>query len=328
MSKQQNKRILSKFFLNDFSGSVQDKFQKWFLHESNSPGVNQSLAELFDEPFGNSEINAGEHLARFKQIHIKESKVKLFRKRLSRIAAVLLLPLAIGILSLYIIPSYMSSSSQSEMLQVSAEPGKQISITLEDGSVVWLNSGSVLIYPKKFKGRIRAIHLIGEARFQVKKNTDKPFIVKTNHQNIEALGTVFTVKAYANSQTVVTRLEEGLISLTSPANDHSGYLLHPDQESVYNYQTGDVQIKSVDAVKLGLWYDGQLNFESASFDEVIEAISLQYDVQFIYDPSLSSSNLLNVKFHKDEPLDVVLEILISLTDYSGYQIYGKKVHLK
>ncbi|MGL5787147.1 MAG: FecR family protein [Bacteroidales bacterium] len=328
MNKQQNKRILQKFFSNDLSATIQDKFQKWFLRERLNQDLNQSLEELFDDSFIPSEINAEEHLNRFRQKYTRVSKIKSLSRRMYKIAMFLLLPLTIATLVLYIIPSAGNGSVQPEMIQVSADPGEQISITLDDGSVVWLNAGSILIYPKNFKGKIRAIHLIGEGRFRVTKDEHKPFVVKTNHQIIEALGTTFTVKAYPNSSLTVTRLEEGLVRLTAVGAAAESYLLKPDEESVYDHQLDEVKIRKIDATKLGMWYDGQLNFESASFDEVTDAIALQYNIDFIYDPSINNSNQLNVKFHNKEPLDEVLKVLISLTDYSGYHVSGRKVYLK
>lgn len=325
MNEQKYRGIVKKFFGNDLPGPVQHYFQRWFLRTGKSAQSDTVLSELFDDvsDFDQPEVDADAHLARFKQKynHRPSRKYQLFRK-IYKVAMILLLPVLAGLLTYY----YTSAESYQDMYQVSTRCGEQKIIHLPDGSTVWLNAGSTLIYPKKFDAKIRSIHLIGEGRFSVQKNEDLPFVVQTNDQKIEALGTIFTVKAYSNTVCTVTRLEEGLLRLS--AKNSETYLLYPDQESVFDAQSGGVEIKRIDAGHLGLWYDGQLNFESASFDEITEAIARQYDIDFIYDPASNNSKVLNVKFNTKESLEQVLDVLVGLTDFSEYRIYGRNVYLK
>lgn len=325
MNEQKYKSILNKFFRNDFPESVQSYFQRWFLRTGRSSQFDTTLAELFDSAIESNqpEIDVNAHLARFNQKYKNRTskKYQLLRK-FYKVAIALILPLLVGALSYY----YQSENINQEMQQISTRCGEQKIIHLPDGSTVWLNAGSTLIYPKKFNAKIRSIHLIGEGRFSVAKNKDLPFVVQTNYQKIEALGTIFTVKAYSNSDYTITRLEEGLLRLSD--GKANPYLLHPDQESVFDSHSGEIKIQAVDAVRLGLWYDGQLVFESASFDDILQSLSRQYNIDFIYDPASNNSKVLNVKFNTNESLEQVLDVLVVLTDYSGYDIYGRKVYLK
>ena len=73
--------------------------------------------------------------------------------------------------------------------------GEQKQVTLPDGTTAYLNSGTLLVYPQKFTGDLRSVYLIGEANFDVKKDKQHPFIVKTNHLKVKVLGTKFNVHA-------------------------------------------------------------------------------------------------------------------------------------
>lgn len=326
MNEQKYKRIINKFFRNELPDSVQSRFQKWFLYTEETTDLDPLLNDLFDEVPDqyDKRVDVNAHLARFKQKYQQSSPNELsLWRRVSKIAIVLLLPLITGVLTYLCLPAYM----EPEMVQVSTQRGTQRIIQLSDGSVVWLNSGSALIYPKQFKSKQRLIHLIGEGRFKVTKNPDKPFIVQTNFQKVEALGTVFTVQSYPDALTSRVCLEEGSVRCSSISSDKETYILFPDQEAVYNNYSKTTHIKKVDAVKLGSWYKGELNFDSATLGEIIKTLEMQYDVDFIYDPSFNHSNQLNVKFSKTESLESILDILIRLTDYNSYTINNGKVEL-
>jgi len=92
--------------------------------------------------------------------------------------------------------------------------GRKSTITLSDGSVVWLNSGSYLIYPQEFSRKKREVYLAGEAYFEVTENTDKPFIVTTDDIEIEVLGTTFNVNSYPENKDVETVLVEGSVKVS------------------------------------------------------------------------------------------------------------------
>ncbi|UVV59339.1 FecR family protein [Bacteroides thetaiotaomicron] len=83
----------------------------------------------------------------------------------------------------------------------------------------YLNSGTLLVYPQKFTGDIRSVYLIGEANFDVKKDKQHPFIVKTNHLKVKVLGTKFNVHAYAEDEKTTTTLESGSVVVQKANNE-------------------------------------------------------------------------------------------------------------
>lgn len=91
--------------------------------------------------------------------------------------------------------------------------GSKSTIKLPDGSVVWLNAGSKLVYANNFDQKERNVYLTGEAYFSVVTNKEKPFKVHTSDLIVRALGTKFNVKAYPEEKTITTTLEEGIIDV-------------------------------------------------------------------------------------------------------------------
>lgn len=93
--------------------------------------------------------------------------------------------------------------------------GQQAHLTLSDGTKIWINSKSKLIYPSDFEGKDRIVSLDGEAYFEVTKDASRPFIVETNSIDIKVLGTSFNLSAYRDDSVCSVGLDEGLVSVLS-----------------------------------------------------------------------------------------------------------------
>ena len=145
-----------------------------------------------------------------------EGNRKVYLTQMAQVAAVLLIPL------LSIVASYLyiqSNEEHTELVEYYVPRGEQKQITLPDGTTAYLNSGTLLVYPQKFTGDIRSVYLIGEANFDVKKDKQHPFIVKTNHLKVKVLGTKFNVHAYAEDEKTTTTLESGSVVVQKANNE-------------------------------------------------------------------------------------------------------------
>ena len=147
--------------------------------------------------------------------------------KLMRIAAVLIIPILSVTASYLYIRNYYS---EPEMIQCFVAEGDTQELTLPDGSKVNINSGSLLLYPKEFKGDTRSIYLVGEGNFSVKKDKAHPFIVKTSHLKVEALGTKFNVQAYSESEKIITTLENGAIKVYRSNEVTKSFILAIDEQ--------------------------------------------------------------------------------------------------
>ena len=141
----------------------------------------------------------------------------LFTFYISRIAAILLLPLIIstGVLS-YLYTRQLKQADTVSYLEVLSAPGIVTQVLLPDSSKVWLNAGSSLRYPSRFTEKERNVQLSGEGYFEVQSDKEYPFYVSLdNGIKVKAHGTKFNINAYKEDRVVETILEAGLVDVIS-----------------------------------------------------------------------------------------------------------------
>ncbi|MCR8873048.1 FecR family protein [Phocaeicola barnesiae] len=206
--------------------------------------------------------------------------------------------------------------------------GETRELVLPDNSRVWVNAGSTLVYPSDFSQMdSRTVYLTGEASFHVSKNKKKPFIVKTAGLDVQALGTVFTVKSYAGEDFTEATLEEGSVKVSLKEGDNRSYILEPSDQLVYSHADGGVRMNRVDIALYKMARKGYLIFENVSFEQMILTLEKKYGVTFQYNATRYGNDLYNVKFAPDETIENVMEILHQLIGIQ-YIINEKNVIVK
>lgn len=206
--------------------------------------------------------------------------------------------------------------------------GETRELVLPDNSRVWVNAGSTLVYPSDFSQMdSRSVYLTGEASFHVSKNKKKPFIVKTAGLDVQALGTVFTVKSYAGEDFTEATLEEGSVKVSLKEGDNRSYILEPSDQLVYSHADGGVRMNRVDIALYKMARKGYLIFENVSFEQMILTLEKKYGVTFQYNATRYGNDLYNVKFAPDETIENVMEILHQLIGIQ-YIINEKNVIVK
>ncbi|MES2848804.1 MAG: FecR family protein [Bacteroidota bacterium] len=117
--------------------------------------------------------------------------------------------------------------------QISTKNGSKTSLVLPDGTKVWLNAGSELVYDKNYGNKLREVSLVGEAYFDVVKNPERPFLIHTRKMDIKVLGTAFNVKCYPGEKTTETSLVRGSIEVTLKDRQEK-IMLKPNEKLVIN----------------------------------------------------------------------------------------------
>lgn len=197
--------------------------------------------------------------------------------------------------------------------------GKNLSITLQDGSVVMLNSGSSITYPSSFEGTdTREVKLNGEAFFEVAKNPQKPFIVKTEGMYTQVFGTVFNVSAYEDDGPAEVVLVEGSVGVGNPANLNSRdiQMLKPSQKatSVVGGDT-DFMVEDVDVASYISWTKGILTFENESMGQIIKRLQRQYNIK-IHNTYKELDERRFTGMFDEENIDHVLRTIQAHTHFS------------
>lgn len=182
--------------------------------------------------------------------------------------------------------------------------GGQYRLQLADGTKVWLNAATTLKYPTSFTGmRERRVVLSGEAYFEVSPDRNKPFIVKTNQQEVTVLGTHFNVNAYGEDNKTVTSLEEGLIQVKNGRNIK---IVKPGQEAS-SINAGLVVQPANLKISLA-WKNGKMSFQDAGIDDVMKQISRWYNVSVEYQGVIPDDTITGT-ISRNSNLSSVLKML-------------------
>lgn len=187
--------------------------------------------------------------------------------------------------------------------------GKTSEIQLPDGTKVFLNAGSRLVYPENFTGKTREVLLVGEAFFDVKHDKQHPFIVQTDAFRVKVLGTRFNVSAYPTDNVVETVLAEGKVSLER--NDagifEKAIEISPNQLASFNRATKETNIITVNTDNYILWTEGLLKFEGTDLSRITKRLERYYNVRFQYAEPLLGGLRISGKLLLQEDLDEVCE---------------------
>lgn len=215
-----------------------------------------------------------------------------------------------------------SIKKQTELNTIYVPYGKRSTMILADGTKVFINSGSSLIYPSSFKENIREVYLDGEAYFEVAKETDRRFVVKTLYKDIEVLGTKFNVSVDRKTENFETVLVSGKIGVES---QHGKIELSPNQCYTYSSQNTHEELKTVDARSYISWIKGRLIFNKESMLSVIRKLEKAYNIEIeIKDKKYliyQITGSLNLKNTPEETMNNLIRILIPDTENHNKQLY-------
>jgi ferric-dicitrate binding protein FerR (iron transport regulator) len=208
---------------------------------------------------------------------------------------------------------YQSSGEISGQLQYNTlenpKGSKVINMVLIDGTKVWLNAGSSLVYPVVFIGDKRKVAITGEAYFEVAKNPAKPFLVDVETKTggageIEVLGTHFDVNAYSEEPDIKTTLLEGSVKIK---RQNAVQTISPGQQAVLT--AGGIKLeKNVDLLQVMAWKDGFFLFNDIDIHALMRQVARWYDVDVNFEGDISAEGYTG-KISNDVPLSKLLEAL-------------------
>jgi transmembrane sensor len=213
-----------------------------------------------------------------------------------------------------------SSHSPNQLNTLTIPKGGQYRLALPDGTLVYLNAASTLIYPAKFEGAERKVTLTGEAYFEVAKNRKMPFIVNVNNkQQIQVLGTHFNVEAYTDEQVINTTLLEGSVKILY---QNKQAFLKPGQVAIYT-NTANLNIAPADLDEAIAWKNGLFSFNNENITSVMKKISRWYDVDVVFKGDMQNVNYLG-NYSRTKSLANLIKN-IQLMDQVKISIEGRRI---
>lgn len=210
------------------------------------------------------------------------------------------------LLSGFLLTKFVFKRSATEDVAVQNIKETNRRIALPDGSVVWLNTNSIIEYPSSFGNTSRIVSLKGEAFFDIKKSS-KAFIVTTDNLQIHVKGTKFNVQAYKNEPSVQTTLEEGKVELHLKGTDEF-YIMEPGDQITLDKDLNNVTVKKVDPDNFTAWKEEQLVFDNTPLGDVIAKLENRYRANISAAGIIASRERLTMTI-EDESLDEALELI-------------------
>ena len=195
------------------------------------------------------------------------------------------------------------------MMRVEVPAGKQFSVSLSDGTTIWMNAESVLEYPASFEGKAeRIVRLSGEACFDVAENKTCPFIVELdNGESIRVLGTTFNVNAYPDNENNVTTLVSGRISYRHDASCQD-IILNPDQQISTGKTDGKPEIKKVEAESAIDWKGGIITFDNEKLPALAKRLSRMYGIEIVVAEHLED-HAFSGRISYDKGVDFITKLI-------------------
>lgn len=211
-------------------------------------------------------------------------------------------------------------------LHLSIPRGGEFKFTLEDGTEVWLNAESQLIYPETFEGAERRVELSGEAYFKVAKDAGKPFVVECSGQEVRVTGTEFNIQCYREEPNVYTTLVSGGIIL-KPIDVCSGeLLLTPGRQVVLDKTCRQAEVRTVDTNVVTSWTQGRFVFENQTLEQIMRMLGRWYDFTYTFDDDKIGNTLFMGSIPRYGEFGDVVRIL----EASGglrFDVEGKNVRI-
>lgn len=269
-----------------------------------APGGNKAILTLAD----GSKINLSDaHIGNLN----KTGQVKIIKAKDGQIV--------------YDVSAQQTAKPQFTYNLITTPRGGQYQVILPDGSHAWLNAASSIRFPTTFYAKTRKVEITGEVYFEVAKKLDQatgkrqPFIVETNNQQVEVLGTHFNINAYSDENAIKTTLLEGSVKVSVPQSQVAG-ILKPGQQSAI--VGNSLQIATVDTVMATAWKNGQFQFNQADIKDVMRQAERWYNVDVEY-----KGDITGKKFVGTISRNLTASKFLNILSYTGvkFKIEGKKI---
>ena len=310
------KNKLRDYFFDRLSSREEEEVQKYLCADKGSQELDDALRGLFDEC-----LASPDHQTR------QPSTFSKFIPYFVAAAAALALLIVIPISYKAGLNTGEERIASIEWVELSVPYGEKETVTLSDGTVLHLNSGSRLTYPASFSGDSRIVFMDGEAYLDVTKDPEHPFIIKSQSIDIKVLGTSFNFKNFARERTAELLLMEGSVEASvSIPDDTRTVRLRPGDKMQYNRENGNLDIARFNPNGYKAFYeDNSLHFFDMEMSDIALELSRRFNCEIVVlDEALASRRYFSI-FTNNETLDQILAVMSSdgkmRVRHSGKTIY-------
>jgi transmembrane sensor len=283
-----NQKLLHKFFEGKTSLDEEKKIREWMeKSESNFNCFMQSRKEY------DIQILSGSKL-------LTRNRNKVIPLQWIVGAAATIIILIIGGIYLFNIENNIEQYNT-----IIVPAGQRINLILSDNTNLWLNANTEFRYPTEFSKKNRTVYLDGEAYFEVSKDENKPFIVKTSKGDVHVTGTSFNVEAYSKFDNFVTSLFEGGVDIY--IKDNKSVTLFPNELGIL--ENNQFLIKNITDNDHYLWKDGLISFRNKGIEEILISLEKYFDIEIQINTSNLPQHTYTGKFRHSDGVEYALRVL-------------------
>lgn len=214
----------------------------------------------------------------------------------------------------------LAGTGLGEELLASTERGQTYCFTLQDGTKVWLNAASSLKFPTQFSENQRIVEISGEGYFEVAKDAERPFIVKSSMQEIRVLGTHFNINTYLDEPLTKTSLVEGSVEVLTKAGQLKRLI--PGQQSLASEKSIKLVAADIDAEIS--WVKGDFVFKLETLDHIMKEVARWYNVEIKYQDGVDQNMVLGGLVSRSKNISEVLKMM-ELTKMVRFKIDGRTI---
>jgi len=317
MNSKEINALLERYRRGNCTDEEKLKLEQWFDVQSESTSW-----EWSDEEKISTEVDIKNRIDH--QIEVTHSQVYPWLKPLMAAAAVLLVLSTI----FYFRGQIYDKINPSEYIVQEASAGRQLKVTLNDGSTIWLNAQGKIKYPKRFNHDVREVFLLeGEAFFEVQHDKSKPFIVRSGNVNTYVLGTAFNVRNFAYLDDIQVSVLNGKVGVDQSSGRNKTTFLLPNEQLTINRKTGAIAKSSVDAENVIGWQQGRLVFNNESFSNVAAVLERTYKIKIHFEDPALKNYRLTAGFEKSDRLADVI-YLLSRVNKVSYKFVNKDLFFR
>ena len=312
-----DRETLYKFFEGAASYEEEVRIRQWMEHSPENRREFLKERKIFD-----SMLLLGDEKTIEEKMRHKSWSLSSLGTELIKIAVAVAVTLGLSLLYQFV----SDKNGVVPMQSIYVPTGQRVNITLSDGTNVWLNARTKIVYPAVFDKSVRQVAVDGEAYFDVAKDKKRPFIVETGKCNMEVLGTKFNVEGYSDKDDFEVTLMEGSVRVASRILDFEVTLmegsvrvasriglgdtlmLKPDSKACLQ-KDGRLKVIPVDDYNPYRWKEGLICFRNESFLSIMNDLEKYFGVSIVVENKNVLKYYFTGKYRQADGIDYALRVL-------------------
>lgn len=308
------KTLLSKYMDGTCSKEEEKIARKWLDRHIADPAYDSLFEEMLEASESCDDKESLKrnwaHLNRCVDYENEQLRKTRKTRRIFRWINAGIVAAAASVVIAFLFPSEPKESVQWH--EVYAKRGETKEITLSDGTSLWLDAGTKVIYPSEFTGDSRKIFVDGEIYADVTPDCTMPFIVSTSEINVKVHGTQFSVKAFAERQNVEVALISGSVTVEDKDSEVFTRTLKPGELIRYNHQYRTIEEYNINPETYGKWQNNSnLRFINQSLEDIASELERHFNTKIVIEDPVLAKTQYYASFINNEGLDKILQALNS-----------------